>query len=264
MAIRILLFCTLFSLTLHAQRYGQQRKFSNEFGFYAGSTTFFTDFGERSIHTQAQNSSFNLGVVHYFNFAYRDDFGRYTRDRFFNDHFKVRTDINFAYIGSLRHQGGLVAPSQTSLVADQLRAMKGELGILTLGAQIEFDPLSIRGFGDDIRNNFHLHPFISFGFGFSFFNRNVSSSLGPIDTPATTPPEFLGGIENGSGTAWSAVTIVGFRYRLRPSTDLVVHGRYQAFFSDSIDGINDNSINSVEHADYLLSLNAGLVFYLNF
>lgn len=150
MTFRLLILSILFSLTLHAQRYGQQRKFSNEFGFYAGSTTFFTDFGERSIQSQVPNSSFNLGIVHYFNFAYRDNYGRYTRKKYFNDHFKVRTDINFTYIGNLRHEGGLVSSSQTSLVADQLRAMKGELGILTLGGQVEFDPLSIRGFGDDI------------------------------------------------------------------------------------------------------------------
>lgn len=259
----VLLFA-LITLTAAGQFRTKKRGYSNELGFYGGATTFFTDFGERSYETQVKNSSFSLGLVHFFNFAYRDDYGRYTRKKWFNDHFKVRTDLFFTYIGNLRHEGGLVDESQTSLTADQLRAMKGELGLFSMSAQMEYYPLSIRSFSDDIRNNFRVHPYISVGLGYAVFNRHVSSSLGRINTPATTPPEFLGGIVNGSGSEWSLVTNIGFRYKLNPMADLIVEGRWQAFFTDDIDGIDDNSRNSVEHADYLLSFSIGYVYYLNF
>jgi hypothetical protein len=260
---KILIFFLIVSSLAFSQR-TKKRGFSNEIGFYGGATTFFTDFGERSYHTQVKNSSFHVGLVHFFNFAYRDDYGRYTKNRWFNDHIKVRSDVFFTYIGDLQHEGGLVDESQTSLTADQLRAMKGELGLLSLSTQIEYNPFSIRGFSDDIRNNFAIHPYIAVGIGYAAFNRNVSSSLGRIDTPASTPPVFLGGIRNGSSSEWSLVTNIGFRYKLTPMADLIVEGRWQAFFTDDIDGLDDNSTNSVEHADYLLSFSIGYVYYLNF
>lgn len=264
MRVRFLFLFALITLTTFGQLRLRNRGFSNELGFYGGATTFFTDFGERSYHTQVKNSSFHIGAVHYFNFAYRDNYGRYTRKKWFNDHFKVRSDLFFTYIGNLQHEGGLVDESQTSRVADQLRAMSGELGLFSISSQMEFYPFSIRSFSDDIRNNFYVHPYISVGLGYAVFNRHVSSTLGPINTPVSTPPEFLGGIVNGSGSEWSLVTNIGFRYKLNPMADIIVEGRWQAFFSDDIDGIDDNSRNSVEHADYLLSFSIGYVYYLNF
>ena len=38
---------------------------------------------------------FGIGIIHYINFAYRADCNCYSTDTYWNDHFKIRTEISF-------------------------------------------------------------------------------------------------------------------------------------------------------------------------
>src|SRR5680860_1698442 len=71
---------------------------SHEIGVLVGPTSFLTDYGERySLQNNVSNSGLGVGLVHYMNFAYKAECNCYTIDRYFNDHFKIRTEIDYFY-----------------------------------------------------------------------------------------------------------------------------------------------------------------------
>jgi len=78
---------------------------SHEIGVLVGPLSFFTDYGERwEIDNNVKNSGFGIGLVHYMNFAYKAECNCYSSDKYFNDHFKIRTEIDYFYT-KLEHFG---------------------------------------------------------------------------------------------------------------------------------------------------------------
>ena len=123
-----------------------QLGFSHEVGIITGPVAFKSDFGLSSeFETNAGNTGFGIGLVHYINFSFRADCNCYTTDNFFNDHFKLRTEIYYNKT-KLEHFGEYVKPERTGIGAQQLRGHKGEANNIDIGMQIEYFPLSIRGF----------------------------------------------------------------------------------------------------------------------
>ena len=99
--------------------------FSHEVGLITGPVAFYSDFGVRNdFETNSGNVGYGVGIIHYINFSYRADCNCYTRDTYFNDHFKIRNEIDF-HKTRLDHFGKWVDPDRTSITADQLRAMSG-------------------------------------------------------------------------------------------------------------------------------------------
>ena len=73
-----------------------QLGFSHEIGIITGPVAFQSDFGERKdFDTNKGNTGFGIGLVHYINFAYRADCNCYSTDTYFNDHFKLRSEISY-------------------------------------------------------------------------------------------------------------------------------------------------------------------------
>ncbi|MGB6269095.1 MAG: glutamate dehydrogenase, partial [Olleya sp.] len=133
-------------ILLSANTAFSQLGFSHEVGIITGPVAFKSDFGERfDYETNAGNSGIGIGLVHYINFAYQADCNCYTTDNYFNDHFKLRTEISWNKT-KLDHLGQFVDPSQTSADADRLRAHSGEANNFDIGMQLEYFPLSIRSF----------------------------------------------------------------------------------------------------------------------
>ena len=123
-----------------------QLGFSHEVDVITGPVAFKSDFGLRSeFETNAGNTGFGIGIVHYINFAYGADCNCYTTDNFFNDHFKLRTEISYNKT-KLEHFGKFVAPERTSIESQRLREHKGEVNNFDIGMQLEYFPLSIRSF----------------------------------------------------------------------------------------------------------------------
>ena len=146
--------------------------------------------------------------------------------------------------------------------------MNGSTSVTNIGMQLEFFPWSIRDFTSTIES---WGPFVSLGAQFSFYNAEVSSTMGPLGTPLTTFPKYLVptddrpyGYSTESGSVWSVVSSVGTRYKLAPLSDLMVDLRLQYYFSDWVDGLKPNPDLYKENKanDWLVWFNVGYIYYL--
>jgi hypothetical protein len=237
-----------------------QYGFSHEIGAIVGPTAFQSDYGQRhNFTTNASNTGFGIGLIHYLNFSYKAECNCYTPETYFNDHFKLRTELSYTK-AKLDHFGRWTEGGGT--FARQLKAMHGEASVTDIGMQLEYFPFSIRDFSATIGA---WGPFVSLGAHFNFFDPKATSDLGALDTPLTTPQKYIGATQNQSGTTWSIVTSVGTRYKLTTLSDLMVDLRLQYYFSDWVDGLKpDPALHPENKAnDWNVWLNFGYIYYLN-
>ena len=266
MNTRILLLVFLFLVSAKQEVYSQLG-FSHEVGIITGPVTFYSDFGVRNdFETNIGNVGIGVGLIHYLNFSYRADCNCYTRDLYFNDHFKIRNEIDY-HKTNFDHFGKWVDPDRTSLTADQLRAMKGSSTVFDIGSQIEYFPLSIRDFA---AGAYKIAPFMSVGVHWVSFDPEVYSEIGALNTPISTPPKYFNGFQQEGDSTWSIVASAGIRYKLSPLSDLMLDSRWQFYFSDWVDGLNPTEDNNQNRAvpenkanDWLYWLNLGYIYYLD-
>jgi hypothetical protein len=237
--------------------------FSHEIGVIAGPVAFQSDYGERyDFSTNSGNTGYGIGLIHYLNFSYKAECNCYTPETYFNDHFKLRSELSYNKT-QLQHFGKWVDPDRTSLTADQLRAMKGSTAVTNIGMQLEFFPYSIRDFTATIGS---WAPFISLGGQFSFYKPTSMSELGPglEELLTVTPQKYIDAFDRKGGTTWSVVSSVGTRYKLTPLSDLMIDLRWQYYFSNWVDGLNpDPNIYKENRAnDWNVWLNFGYIYYL--
>jgi hypothetical protein len=234
--------------------------FSHEVGAFIGGVAMQSDFGVRhDFETNAGNTGVGIGLVHYMNFAYRAECNCYTPETYFNDHFKVRSELSYNST-NLQHFGEWV--DRSSFTANQLKAMKGEAKVTDIGMQLEFFPLSIREF---TATDGAWAPFIALGAHYSFFQNGTYSELGPMDSPISTPIKYYGAWSKEGGSTWSVVSSVGTRYKLTELSDLFAEVRWQYYFSDWVDGLNPNPEVWTENKanDWNLWFHVGYIYYLN-
>ena len=251
----------LFGVTNKAQA---QFGFSHEIGGIMGPVAFQSDYGERNdISTNAGNTGFGIGLIHYLNFSYKAECNCYTPETYFNDHFKLRSELSYNKT-NLQHFGEWVADKKTSLTARQLRAMQGSTAVTNIGMQLEFFPFSIRDFTANIGS---WAPFVSLGGQFSFFKPTAESDLGPGlgQLPTVTPIKYIDAFDVKGGTTWSVVSSVGTRYKLTELSDLMVDLRFQYYFSNWVDGLSPDPKVYLENRanDWNVWLNFGYIYYLN-
>jgi len=245
-----------------------QLGFSHEIGVITGPVAFQSDFGVRNdFETNAGNTGFGVGIVHYINFSYRADCNCYTTDTYFNDHFKLRSEISWNKT-RLDHFGKWVDKSRTGINADKLRAHSGEANNFDIGMQIEYFPKSIRSFQ---AFGYKFAPFVSLGVHYTSFNPKVRTDYG--DGNILNPNNFYGPWVNGQsevtnvissegGSTWSVVGSIGTRYKLTVLSDLMLDLRWQYFGSNWVDGLN-HKLDSNKANDWLVWLNFGYIYYLN-
>lgn len=265
--IKLTIF-TLFILFGFSNVANAQFGFSHEVGIIAGPVAFQSDYGERyDFSTNAGNTGLGIGIIHYLNFSYKAECNCYTPETYFNDHFKLRSELSYNTT-KLEHFGEWVEPNKTSLGADQLRAMKGSTAVTNIGMQLEYFPWSIRDFTARIGS---LGPFVSLGAQFSYYNAEAYSTMGTLGTPLTTFPKYLiptddrpYGFSTEGGSVWSVVSSVGSRYKLTPLQDLMIDLRFQYYFSNWVDGLNPNPKFFTENKanDWLVWFNFGYIYYL--
>ena len=254
-----------------------QLGFSQEIGAIIGPVEFRSDFGHRlSETTNLGNSGIGIGIIHYINFSYRADCNCYTTDTYFNDHFKLRSEISWNYT-RLDHHGKWVAPDKTSDLADKLRAHHGVAENFDIGMQLEYFPKSIRSFQAFA---YPFAPFISLGFHYTNSHPQAWTTYGDGDiynpnniydywyaNPVYLPPVPAGQtreypINLDPTNAWSVVTSVGVRYKFTKLSDLMLDLRWQLYFSDWIDGFN-HKLSYNKFNDWLVWLNFGYIYYLD-
>lgn len=260
---------TLFFSNVSIAQFG----FSHEVGLITGPVAFQSDYGVRNdFKTNSGNTGFGIGLVHYLNFSYRADCNCYTPETYFNDHFKLRSELSFNKT-NLEHFGKWVTPEKLakSEEAKKLKAMKGSTSVTDIGMQIEFYPWSIREFTASTGS---WAPFGSLGAHYSFFSPEVSTDYGDgrllnesnIFPKYWTPSEGKDhGFSNDRGSTFSIVTSVGTRYKLTPLSDLIVDLRWQYYFSNWVDGLNPNPTLYPENKsnDWNVWLNFGYIYYLD-
>lgn len=243
------------------QKTYSQFGFSHEIGIIAGPVVFYSDYGQRNdIETNMKNVGVGIGLIHYLNFSYRSDCNCYTRDTYFNDHFKLRNEISY-HKTQLEHYGKWVDPSKTSIIADQLRAMGGSTSVFDIGSQLEYFPLSIRDFS---AGRYKIAPFASLGAHWVNYSPEAFTTYGTgvLDSPLNVPEKYIGATSNSPGSTWSIVWSLGFRYKLTTMSDLMLDGRWQYYFSNWVDGLNPNVIENKAN-DWIYWLNVGYILYLD-
>lgn len=254
-----------------------QLGFSHEIGVIAGPVEFRSDFGSRNDEkTNLGNTGIGIGLVHYINFAYRADCNCYSTDTYFNDHFKIRSEISWNKT-NLEHHGEWVEPGRTSDDANRLRAHTGVAENLDVGMQLEFFPRSVRSFQ---AFSYKFAPFVSLGAHFTSSSPKAKTTYGDgnlnnasniysywYSNPVSLPPlaageqrEYPINLEKRSGI--SVVASVGVRYKLTVLSDLMLDLRWQYFDSDWIDGL-DHQLGFNKNNDWLLWLNFGYIYYLD-
>ena len=239
-----------------------QYGFSHEIGAIAGPVWFQSDYGERhDFSTNQGNMGFGIGIIHYLNFSYKAECNCYTPETYFNDHFKLRSEISYNKT-KLEHFGQWTESS--SLFARQLKAMRGSTSVTNIGMQLEYFPLSIRDF---TATNGALAPFVSLGGQFSFYDPSSYSVLGDGELgqdPTITPIKYFDAFDRQGGTTWSVVGSVGTRYKLTELSDLMVDLRMQYYFSNWVDGLSPNPKVYTENKanDWLVWFNVGYIYYL--
>jgi hypothetical protein len=251
--------------------------FSHEVGVIAGPVAFQSDYGERhDFQTNAGNTGIGVGLIHYLNFSYRADCNCYTPETYFNDHFKLRTELSFNKT-KLNMFGEWVTPEKVNKPdpspgvpnsAKQLKSMEGSTSVTDIGMQLEYYPWSIRDFTATTGS---FAPFVSLGAHFSFFNPEVHSTLGKLDAINVHPKYWAPsdgqahGFSNESGSTFSVVSSVGSRYKLTPLSDLILDLRLQYYFSNWVDGLNPNPAIYKENKanDWNVWLNFGYIYYLD-
>lgn len=251
-----------FCLFIINQTTYSQLGFSHEIGVIVGPVEFRSDFGSRfDENTNLGNSGIGIGIIHYISFAYSADCNCYTTDTYFNDHFKLRSEVSWNKT-ILDHHGEWVQPDKVSANADRLRAHSGVAENFDIGTQIEYFPMSIRSFQ---AFSYRFAPFVSLGVHYTSFSPQASTRYG--DRSIQNPNNFYSFWEPGSinpeaGSTWSMVTSVGVRYKLTKLSDLMLDLRWQYYFSDWIDGL-DHQLSYNKFNDWLLWLNFGYVYYLD-
>lgn len=271
--LKIKQLASLFLILFASHSAFSQLGFSHEVGLITGPVAFQSDFGERhDFETNKGNTGIGIGLIHYINFAYRADCNCYTTDNYFNDHFKLRTEISWNKT-KLNHFGEWVKDSRTSANADKLRAHSGEANNFDIGMQIEYFPLSIRSFQ---AFSYKFAPFISLGAHYVSYNPKASTSYINPDPILNDPGNinnqnnFYSGwtddknppIDISPGNTWSIVSSIGARYKIAPLSDLMIDLRWQYYFSNWVDGLN-HKLPSDKNNDWLVWLNFGYIYYLD-
>jgi len=256
------LLVVFFFLLCAKQEIYSQFGFSHEVGIITGPVAFFSDYGVRSdFETNKGNVGFGIGLVHYINFSYRADCNCYTRDTYFNDHFKIRNEIDY-HKTNLDYFGEF-AEDDDDLGA-YLRATSGSTTVFDIGSQLEYFPLSIRDFA---AGGYKIAPFISAGVHYVSFDPE-STEPSPLSIP--TPSKYIDAYQQEGGSTFSVVGSIGFRFKLTPVSDLMLDSRWQYYFSDWVDGLNpgfdQNEVRPVpenKSNDWIYWLNVGYIYYLD-
>jgi hypothetical protein len=243
-----------------------QLGFSHEIGVIAGPVQFRSDFGQRlNEENNVGNTGIGIGIIHYINFSYRADCNCYTADTYFNDHFKLRSEVSWNQT-QLDHFGRWVSPALTSVQADRLRAHSGVATNFDVGMQLEYFPYSIRAFSSHTGG---FAPFFSLGAHYTTSTPEAYTTFG--DGNVFNPNNIYTPWINASKdypidldviNAWSVVTSVGIRYKLTMLSDLMLDLRFQYYFSDWIEGFN-HELPSNKFNDVLVWLNFGYIYYLD-
>lgn len=254
LALILFLSCILFP----QQKVSAQLGFSHEIGVITGPVAFQSDYGERyDFDTNKGNVGIGIGLVHYINFAYRAECDCYSADTYWNDHFKIRSELAY-HKTTLNHLSELA--DRPSLEGLQLRSMEGKAKVFEAGAQLEWYPNSIRDFQ---AGSPKFAPYAGLGARYVNYRPEATSSLGPLNNSVTTYRTFIDRIDTSQGSALAITGDLGVRYKLGPLSDLLLSSKWHYYVNaDYVDGLSPNNPGNNKANDWIWWLNIGYIVYL--
>ena len=244
----LLIISILYFFSASAQN---NRRPFQEVGLFVGPVFFQGDFGERStLENTTKNVGYNVGLVYYLSSDVRSTRSIYQK-------FKLRFDVSGTSV-SLQHYGP--SASSNSQFGQKLRAMRSDVRIGTIGAQLEYYHWKT---DDYSRKKFS--PFIAVGTQLNSYSAKAYSSLGNIGNLNVVPEKYVEGFKDSRGVVMSLSSVLGFRYKLDDSNGIVVEGQLKYYFSDWVEGMNPERSKYTENKnnDFSATLNIGYVYYLD-
>ena len=254
--ITILIFFFFFTLT-----YSQSR-FSHEAGLNFGVASFQTDFGQRNNFPSANQSTLSVGVVHYLKF-FGSQYNWRSGTSFFSEHFKLKTEFNYLFNTNIQHEGAYVELDNE--IGDKLKVMKGQIKMYNIGTNLEFYFFQLEDYTAYFTNKKSVNPFVSLGLHYSAYDPDIL--VNDVSLEGKEEPH-LGLIDKwqedaiylDSGSAFGISAGAGVRFGLG-DVDFVIDGRWQHFFSDKIDGLDDfSSDTGSKYNDTVIFVNIGIVY----
>jgi hypothetical protein len=233
--------------------YSQSDGTFKEIGVMAGPVFFQSDYGERgNFENYIKQNGFSIGVFYYVT--------PNVNSKNIGENLKFRLEASYMK-SQLQHYGKWVDPNNKEKFANQLRAMRGSVSTKNLGFQVEYYPFKT----DDYCRFCRLfNPYASLGTQLSGYTSEISSSLGQLGTPKTTPEKFINGYRNTNAITGSFTAGFGVRYKFaNEMSALIFDYRLQYYYTDWIDGLNpDKSIYPENKSnDYSTTFNFGYVYY---
>lgn len=233
------------------------QQLNHELGVMIGPVGFRGDYGERGdSETNFGNTGFGIGLSHYLNFAYSSRYNRY-----FNQHFKIRTQLSF-HKTNLEHYGVYVNGGSDN--AFKLRAMTGSTSVFEIGTGLEWYWKDIREFETSANQ---ITPYAGLGIGVAFANPNNETSLpGRLGSIDNTWPTFLwdqGEEPRISSTNFTTGALnfqLGAKIKLDEMSELNLEGRWHVYFDDMVEGLNPSSGN--KYNDWIFWVGIGYIQYL--
>ena len=262
MKINHLILALAACLTVNNFLYSQA--FSQEIGASFGPVALRSDYGVRG-DSESYFGNIGLGVslMHYINFSFRADCNCYSSNTYFNDHFKIRTELNYHFT-NLDHFGEYA--DQDNENGLKLRSMHGKAKVIEIGPSLEWHLKSITDFDSE---RFRFSPFISLGVQYVAFSPEATTDLpGTLGASSNTYPKFIAPpgkedyINTTSGSTYSIVWSAGTRYRLNKVSDLIFDAKWHTYGSDYIDGLNHDYPENKSN-DWMFGISFGYIYYIN-
>ena len=248
----ILLFGILFWVKANAQH------ITNDIGFFTGNTTVLSDYGiKEDFKSLFIGAGISFSVVHYMHFFKTSNRWNSVGSGTF-DNLMIKTEVSF-FSTQLEHKGKWVHPSKTSLIANQLRAMKGSVSMMNIGVQLEYYMRDLESFITPY-SDMSFNPYITFGVNYALYSNTLEydETLG-LPTKYTLP----NALNIGSGAALNFTIGFGTRYNLTKKIDLAAQFQTQIFLTDSLDGVQPDVVQNQSN-DFITIFQVGIIYNLNF
>ncbi len=217
------------------------------------------DFGVRNrFDTTLGSSGATAGAKAYINFNDPYDYSR----TYLGKHLKYNIAFDMGYSG-LSHRN--YPNPNNSLSILKIEAITGQFYYFDLGINMEYHISDLRSFNFFSSSFFtKFDPYVGGGvYGF-FYNVELESSLGNMEkTPSIIPDPYVGGINNGTGTALGFHIETGIRYRLSDDLLFNLKSDWMYFLKDDIDGLSPNPDMAENlYNDWLLKTQFGIVIFI--
>ncbi len=253
---KVLPLIIVFISLLYSESSFSQSSLSHEVGATFGIASYQTDFGQRNDFPSANAATMTFGVTYYLKF-FGSQYSWRSGSSYFSSHFKLKTEFNYMNNKTIRHE--------VDFNDDRIKRMTGQIKMYNIGTNLEFYFFDMEDYSSYYGNDSKLNPFINVGIHYSFYDPDIlfdgESLEGQGEPYEDLIPKWQeGAIYLEKDATFAASVGAGIRYSIS-DVDLVLEGRWQHFFSDKVDGLDDTSSDSAsDFNDTMVIVNMGIVY----